>query len=78
MDLCPDAERLIGNDRTVFISAKERKNLDGLLRAMETALSEKMRRVTLEIPYSDGAVRNLLRERGHVFREEFLEDRVRI
>ncbi len=78
VDLCPDAERLIGNDRTVFISAKERKNLDGLLRAMETALSEKMRRVTLEIPYSDGAVRNLLRERGHVFREEFLEDRVRI
>ena len=45
---------------------------------METALSEKMRQVTLEIPYSEGSLLNLLRERGRVRKEEFLEDKIRI
>ncbi len=78
IDLCPDPERFVGNDHTVYISAAKRRNIHGLLHAMETALSEKMRQVTLEIPYSEGSLLNLLRERGRVRKEEFLEDKIRI
>lgn len=78
IDLCPDPERFVGNDRTVYISAAKRQNINGLLHAMETALSEKMRQVTLEIPYSEGSLLNLLRKRGRVRKEEFLEDKIRI
>lgn len=78
IDLCPDPERFVGNDHTVYISAAKRQNIHGLLHAMETALSEKMRKVTLEIPYSEGSLLNLLRERGRVRKEEFLEDKIRI
>ena len=78
IDLCPDPERFVGNDHTVYISAVKRQNIHGLLHAMETALSEKMRQVTLEIPYSEGSLLNLLRERGRVRKEEFLEDKIRI
>lgn len=78
IDLCPDPERFVGNDRTVYISAAKRQNIHGLLHAMETALSEKMRQVTLEIPYSEGSLLNLLRKRGRVRKEEFLEDKIRI
>lgn len=78
IDLCPDPERFVGNDHTVYISAAKRQNINGLLHAMETALSEKMRQVTLEIPYSEGSLLNLLRERGRVRKEEFLEDKIRI
>ena len=78
IDLCPDPERFVGNDHTVYISAAKRQNIHGLLHAMETALSEKMRQVTLEIPYSEGSLLNLLRERGRVRKEEFLEDKIRI
>lgn len=78
IDLCPDPERFVGNDHTVYISAAKKQNINGLLHAMETALSEKMRQVTLEIPYSEGSLLNLLRERGRVRKEEFLEDKIRI
>lgn len=78
IDLCPDPERFVGNGHTVYISAAKRQNINGLLHAMETALSEKMRQVTLEIPYSEGSLLNLLRERGRVRKEEFLEDKIRI
>lgn len=78
IDLCPDPERFVGNDHTVYISAAKRQNINGLLHAMETALSEKMRQVTLEIPYSEGSLLNLLRKRGRVRKEEFLEDKIRI
>ncbi len=78
IDLCPDPERFVGNDHTVYISATKRQNIHGLLHAMETALSEKMRQVTLEIPYSEGSLLNLLRKRGRVRKEEFLEDKIRI
>lgn len=78
IDLCPDPERFVGNDHTVYISAAKRQNIHGLLHAMETALSEKMRQVTLEIPYSEGSLLNLLRERGRVRKEEFLKDKIRI
>lgn len=78
IDLCPDPERFVGNDHTVYISAAKRQNIHGLLHAMETALSEKMRQVTLEIPYSEGSLLNLLRKRGRVRKEEFLEDKIRI
>lgn len=78
IDLCPDPERFVGNDHTVYISAAKRQNINGLLHAMETALSEKMRQVTLEISYSEGSLLNLLRERGRVRKEEFLEDKIRI
>ena len=78
IDLCPDPERFVGNDHTVYISAAKKQNIHGLLHAMESALSEKMRQVTLEIPYSEGSLLNLLRERGRVRKEEFLEDKIRI
>lgn len=78
IDLCHDPERFVGNDHTVYISAAKRQNIHGLLHAMETALSEKMRQVTLEIPYSEGSLLNLLRKRGRVRKEEFLEDKIRI
>ena len=78
IDLCPDPERFVGNDHTVYISAAKKQNIHGLLHAMETALSEKMRQVTLEIPYSEGSLLNLLRKRGRVRKEEFLEDKIRI
>lgn len=78
IDLCPDPEQFVGNDHTVYISAAKKQNIHGLLHAMETALSEKMRQVTLEISYSEGSLLNLLRERGRVRKEEFLEDKIRI
>lgn len=78
IDCCPNAEMLVGSEHTVFISAKEKQNLDALLQAIERALSERMCRVTLEFPYSSATLLNRLREHGHVFQEEYLGDRVRV
>lgn len=78
IDCCPNPETLTGSDRTVFISGLKQWNIDILLRMIEQALSAQMCRVMLEIPYNRGELLSQLRERGHVFQEEFLEDRVRV
>ena len=78
IDCCPNPETLTGSDRTVFISGLKQWNIDILLRTIEQALSAQMCRVMLEIPYNRGELLSQLRERGHVFQEEFLEDRVRV
>ncbi len=78
IDRCPNRDELTGNNHTVFISAIEQQNLDLLLDTIQRTLSEGMRRVLLEIPYSDTAVLNRLREHGHIFTEEYLPEYVRV
>jgi len=59
---------------SVPISALENRGLDNLLEKIASTLPQTRRRVTLLIPYKDGAAAARLREDGNVFSEEFRED----
>ncbi|MBR5155051.1 MAG: GTPase HflX [Clostridia bacterium] len=67
-------ETAIMGERTVFISAKTGYGLENLLNAITNALKSTVRRINLLVPYTDGWVLNLVRERGKVFSEEYRED----
>ncbi len=67
-------ETVVMGERTVFISAKTGYGLDKLLDTISNALKSTVRRIQILVPYTDGGILNLVRERGKVFSEEYRED----
>ncbi len=67
-------ETIVMGERTVFISAKTGYGLDKLLSAVANGLKSTVRRIQILVPYTEGGILNLVRERGKVFSEEYRED----
>lgn len=55
----------------VYISAKERRNIDKLIEALADAAPDKKQRVRVCIPYSEGALVSTLHEKQKVISEEY-------
>lgn len=60
--------------KTAAISAKTGEGLDKLLEKISLNLPETHRRLTLLLPYSEGALASEVRETGKVYTEEFRSD----
>ncbi len=67
-------ETVVMGEKTVFISAKTGYGLDKLLEAVVNGLKSTVRRIQILVPYTDGGILNIVRERGKVFSEEYRED----
>ncbi len=67
-------ETVVMGERTVFISAKTGYGIDKLLNAIVNGLKSTVRRIQILVPYTDGGILSLVRERGKVFSEEYRED----
>ena len=63
---------------SVFLSAKTGEGTEALLDAIRTRLEEGKLRVNLKIPYSDGALVDLLRREAAVFSVDYADDGVRL
>ncbi|HEY7850638.1 MAG TPA: GTPase HflX [Ktedonobacterales bacterium] len=78
IDLLPDASQV---DVTLYanaepVSATERLNLDALMRRVGEALSERMVRMQVLIPFDRGDLVELFHRRGQVYRQKESEDGV--
>ena len=74
-DKCaPDTLPVYRPDEGVAISAKTGEGLDALLAAIERALGRGKHRVCLRIPYSDGAVLDMLHREAQVEAVEYAAD----
>ena len=74
-DKCaPDTLPFYRPDEGVAISAKTGEGLDALLAAIERALGRGKHRVCLRIPYSDGAVLDMLHREAQVEAVEYAAD----
>ena len=73
-DLAPSHSLPQSNNRTVFISAKEKTGIDSLLKAISDALSFHMQELWLLIPYSQAAILDELRQNGTVYAESYQEE----
>lgn len=67
-------ERLAKEENSICISAKGRKNLDGLLALIAENLKMQSIEAVFLIPYSDTAVVSKLHEAGTVLEQEYLAD----
>lgn len=61
-------------DKCVYISAKHKKNIDKLIEAIAETAPGRKQRVKACIPYSEGALVNLLHETQKVISEEYGEN----
>lgn len=59
------------NDKCVYISAKHKKNIDGLIDALSDVAPGAKRRVRAIIPYSEGALVSILHDTQKVISEEY-------
>lgn len=59
------------NDKCVYISAKHKKNIDGLIDAISDVAPGAKRRVCAIIPYSEGALVSILHDTQKVISEEY-------
>ena len=66
------------NSRTVFISAKDPETLPPLLHAIEEALASRICTLDLLLPYSEGSLLHLIREKGQVLSESYEPDGIRV
>ena len=66
------------NSRTVFISAKDPETLPPLLHAIEDALASRICTLDLLLPYSEGSLLHLIREKGQVLSESYEPDGIRV
>ncbi len=67
-------ETVVMGEKTVFISAKTGYGLEKLLDAVVDGLKSTVRRIRILVPYTEGGILNMVRERGRVFSEEYRED----
>lgn len=68
----------LSNNRAVFLSAIDPHTFPPLLRAMEHALSERLCVLHLLIPYSDGSILHLIREKGQILSQDYAADGIRV
>ena len=66
------------NSRRVFISAKDPETLPPLLHAIEEALASRICTLDLLLPYSEGSLLHLIREKGQVLSESYEPDGIRV
>lgn len=66
------------NNRTVFISAKHPETLAPLLKAIEEALESRICIMELLLPYSEGSLLHLIREKGQVLSEDYESNGIRV
>lgn len=78
IDVCPDREERHSRGRTVFLSAREGLGFDDLLEAVCRELSQRVRRLELLIPYTQGSLLDQIRRQGRVFSESYEETGTRI
>lgn len=66
------------DDKTVFLSAFTGFGIDDLLNSISKNLITTSRRLELVIPYNQTNLINVIREKGKIYSEEFLENGTRI
>lgn len=59
---------------SVYISAKYKDNLDKLMEAIADAAPGKKQRISVCLPYSEGAMVNILHEKQKVLSEEYIDE----
>ena len=64
--------------KSVFISAKENKGIDGLLRAICDCLSDLICQVELLVPYRDTGLLDKIRRQGKILREEYTPEGISV
>ncbi len=64
----------ISAEKTVYISAKTGAGLDELLTEISNSLKTTLRRLVLNLPYSEAGKLNLIRQKGKVFEERYEAD----
>ena len=78
-DRVPDLQGLpVIGSKTLRISALTGEGIDDLLAAVEEALPEKMRRITVLLPFSEGGLAAAVRREGTVLEEAYTEDGLRM
>ena len=70
-DLYQFQSMLTISEKSVFISAKENRGIDELLKMVCEVLRAGTRRMKLLIPYRDGAFLDRLRRTGKIFSEQY-------
>lgn len=74
---CDAVPGLVAFDESVLaVSAKTGQGLPELEEAMAAALAERMRKISVLLPYDKLALADILRKHGHVLQEDFREDGV--
>ena len=73
-DLLPEAENIKCDERTVKISAKQKKGFDDLLDCIARNLPETSVRGKFVIPYDKTSVINIIRIDGKILSEEYLAE----
>lgn len=74
LDIALDPDTVFEDDKTVLISAAERRGFDRLLECIIKNLPVTARRMKLMIPYSKAGFSGKIREEGKIFSEEFTEN----
>ncbi len=67
-------ETVVMGEKTVFISAKTGYGLDKLLSAIANGLKPTTRHIQVLVPYTDGGILNMVRDRGKVILEEYRQE----
>ena len=73
-DKLENAEGIPCDDKTVVISAREKRGFDSLLECIARNLPETSRRGKFLVPYDKTAVINTVRADGKIFSEEYTAD----
>ncbi|MBS1473372.1 GTPase HflX [Massiliimalia massiliensis] len=77
-DLYQFQSMLTISDKSVFISAKENRGIDGLLKLICEMLSGGRRQMELLVPYRDMPFLDRIRKTGKILSEEYTEDGIRV
>lgn len=77
-DLYQFQSMLTISDKSVFISAKENRGIDGLLKLICEMLSGGRRQMELLVPYRDMSFLDRIRKTGKILSEEYTEDGIRV
>lgn len=70
---CDKVDDIISEKCDVKISAKENVGIDNLITAIMKALTPTHTKMTVTIPYSEGALLSLIRETGKIFSEQYTD-----
>ena len=77
-DLYQFQSMLTISDKSVFISAKENRGIDGLLKLICEMLSGGRRQMEILVPYRDMPFLDRIRKTGKILSEEYTEDGIRV
>lgn len=78
IDCREDRQDFVSHGHTVFLSAKEQIGFDDLMEVICRELSQRVRRMELLIPYTQGSLLDQIRRQGKIFSETYEENGTRI